>query len=48
MNAEGGTNANTSAAVKAGNQPGTLRTTWEEVTCDEAFDKEHNMLKKLT
>ena len=35
-------------AVKAGNQPGTLKTTWEEVTYDEAVDSDDNMLKKLT
>lgn len=35
-------------AVKAGDQPGTLKTTWEEVTYDEAVDSEQNMFKKLT
>ena len=40
--------ASMNATVKAGSRPGTLRTTWEEVTYDDAVSNEQNMLQKLT
>ena len=48
MGAERRNSSSVDGAVKAGDQPGTLKTIWEEVTYDEALDSEENMLKKLT
>lgn len=48
MSVAGDTKASRNGVVVAGDQPGTLRTTWEEVTCDEAISNEHNMLRMLT
>lgn len=46
--AANGSSAGINATIKAGPQPGTLTTTWEEVTYDDAVAKENNMLQKLT
>lgn len=48
MDEKGVAKATTIATTKAGDRSGSLKTTWEEVTYEEAVEEEHNMLNRLT